>query len=145
MAEYLFSMFPGWNHVHPVLVHFTTALLPVSVMSDVLGKFSNRYFLTPAAWWMILYAALATPATAAAGWLWAGEITAATGGVEDRVLVMHQWLGILLAVCCSALAIWRGRTFMLRRKPDMVYLVAAGLTTLVVFYQGYLGGKMTMG
>jgi hypothetical protein len=42
---------------------FTTALLPVS-FADVLGKFTDRYSLTPAAWWMLLYGAIATPLTA---------------------------------------------------------------------------------
>ena len=146
MTEYmLFSLFPGWNHVHPVLVHFTTALLPASMMSDVLGKFSSRYYLTPAAWWMLFYAAVATPATALAGWAWAGEFTAVAGMSPDRTLATHQWLGIVLAVCFAALAVWRGRTFMLRRTPGIAYLVTVGITTGVLFYQGYLGGKMTMG
>jgi uncharacterized membrane protein len=51
----------SWQHVHPVLVHFTTALLPASFFSDAVGKYSSRCSLNQAAFWMLLYAAIATP------------------------------------------------------------------------------------
>ena len=40
----------SWNHVHPVLVHFTTALLPVSLVCDLAGKYLKRESLTAAGW-----------------------------------------------------------------------------------------------
>jgi uncharacterized membrane protein len=142
---FLSSAFISWNHVHPVLVHFTTALLPVSFASDVLGKFTDRYSLTPAAWWMLLYGAIATPLTALAGWMWASDIEIMTGGESSSLMTTHQWLGLSLVVGFIFLAIWRGRIFILARKPTIVYFAVAALVLAALMYQGYLGGKMTIG
>lgn len=145
MTEYLFSVPLTWGHIHPVLVHFTTALLPVSLVSDVLGKFSARSSLTPAAWWMLLYAALATPATALAGWMWEGDIAGVTGGGPTGTMATHQWLGIILTICFLVLAFWRSRAFRHREKPGPAYLSFAVVTIAALMYQGYLGGMMTLG
>src|SRR6266700_7555502 len=85
---YLQSPFVSWDHVHPVLVHFTAALLPVSFFSDAVGKFTDRYSFTPAAWWMLLYGAIATPLTALAGWMWATDIQNATGSQSGSTLTI---------------------------------------------------------
>ena len=131
----------SWNHVHPILVHFTTALLPVSFFSDAVGKFTDRYSLTPAAWWMLLYGAIATPLTALAGWMWASDM----GDAAGSTMKIHQWLGISLVVGFLVLAIWRGRIFILAKKPGIVYFAVAAIVVAALMYQGYLGGKMTLG
>ena len=89
----LLSSLFSWNHIHPVLVHFTTALFPVSVISDAVGRLTDRYSLTPAAWWMLFFGAAATPFTALAGWMWANEIKRLTDGDPASMLDVHQWLG----------------------------------------------------
>ena len=122
------------------MVHFTTALLPASVASDVIGKYTSRFSLTPAAWWMLLYGAIATPMTVLAGWIWANEM-----GDAGRTMTIHEWLGTSLVICFLILAVWRGRIFMLNRKPGLKYLAFAVCTVAALMYQGYLGGKMTLG
>ncbi|SRR6266404_3413662 len=134
-----------WDHLHPILVHFTTALLPVSVVTDVLGKFTDRYSFTPTAWWMLLYGAIATPLTALAGWMWAADIEKLMGGNPGPTLTTHEWLGISLVFAFLFLAIWRGRIFILARKPGIIYFVFAAIVIAALMFQGYLGGKMTMG
>ena len=142
---FLQSLLPSWNHVHPVLVHFTTALLPVSVVSDAVGRFTDKYSLTPAAWWMLLYGALATPLTALAGWFWAAEIDAAAGGGHNSTLSTHRWLGLGLVFAFVILAVVRGRHFVLGRKPGVIYFAVAAVILAALMYQGYIGGKMTLG
>jgi uncharacterized membrane protein len=56
--------------LHPILVNFTAALLPVSLLSDLLGRLLKRDTLLHAGWWTLLFAAAVTPLTALAGWLW---------------------------------------------------------------------------
>jgi uncharacterized membrane protein len=141
----LLSSLFSWDHVHPILVHFTTALLPVSVFSDLLGRFTDRYSLTPAAWWMLLYGTIATPLTALAGLMWGADIENSTGGAAGSILRTHQWLGISLVIGFLFLAVWRGRIFMLEKKPSVIYLASAAIVVAALMYQGYLGGKMTMG
>lgn len=53
--------------LHPILVNFTAALVPASLLSDVLGRVLKRDTLLHAGWWMLLYAAAVTPLTALAG------------------------------------------------------------------------------
>ena len=140
----MFQMPISWQHLHPVLVHFTTALLPASLASDAAGRVLGRGSLNQAAFWMVLYAAIATPLSAAAGWMWAGEIISG-GGVATRTLATHQYLGFVLAAGYVVLAAWRTRTFLLSNRPGIAYLVAASVVTAFLLYQGYLGGKMTIG
>lgn len=141
MTQYLLDLPLTWSHIHPVLVHFTTALLPVSLVSDAIGKFYDRGSLTPAAWWMLLYAALATPATALAGWMWAGDMAGVAGGT----MAVHEWLGTILTFWFLALAVWRGVAFRHRETPGPAYFAFAAVTVAALMYQGYLGGKMTLG
>ena len=142
---FLSSALIPWNHIHPVLVHFTTALLPVSFASDVLGKFTRRYSLTPAAWWMLLYGAIATPMTVVARWIWAGEVAGPSGTSSIPGLAIHQWLGTGLVFGFIVLAVWRGRIFVRGRKPSAAYLAVAAGIVAALMYQGYIGGKMTLG
>ena len=145
MEIYLSAVPISWNHVHPVLVHFTTALFPVSLLSDTIGKYSTRYSLNEAAFWMLLYAAVATPLTAFAGWMWADALSSMSGGKVSETLQTHQLIGFALTLTYLVTAVWRGRTYVLRKKPGLTYLAAAGLITVALFYQGYLGGKLTIG
>jgi uncharacterized membrane protein len=132
----------SWQHVHPVLVHFTTALLPASMVSDAAGKVFTRASLNQAAFWMVLYAALATPFTAFAGWMWAATIVP---GHITGTLATHQYLGFFLGAAYIVLAAWRWRAFRAGGCPRAGYLVAAAAVMALLFYQGYLGGRLTLG
>jgi uncharacterized membrane protein len=133
----------SWNHMHPVLVHFTTALPVVSLASDLAGKFTERNSLTSAAWWTLVYGAVATPLTALAGFMWA--LTIERSGGADPAITTHQWLGFGLIAGLLLMTIWRGRIFYLAGKPGYGYIVFAGVILAALAYQGFLGGKMTLG
>lgn len=144
-SAYLQSTLLSWHHIHPVLVHFTTALLPASLASDLFGKHSDRHNFSSAAWWMLVYGAIATPVTAIAGWLWANDLMAASGGYSDPSMAVHRWLGIFLALGILLLTVWRARHYFKRKGPGIAYLAFASLLTAALLYQGYLGGKMVFG
>ena len=132
----------SWQNIHPILVNFTAALIPVSVLSDVLGKLFHRESLNHTAWWALLYATLITPCTALAGWFWKRSIEAA---LPPDVIAIHQWLGISLAAAFIILAIWRWTFHQRRKSPGIAYLLLATLVSLALMYQGHLGGSMTFG
>jgi hypothetical protein len=50
----------GWapptspQQIHPILVNFTAALLPLALLSDLLERISGRQSLHNAAWWIVL-------------------------------------------------------------------------------------------
>src|SRR4051812_9647620 len=53
--------------LHPILVNFTAALVPVSVGSDILGRIFGKQTLRDTGWWTCCFAAVITPFTAIAG------------------------------------------------------------------------------
>jgi uncharacterized membrane protein len=130
------------ENFHPILVNFTAALIPASVLSDLLGKLLRRESLQHAAWWTLLYAAAVTPFTALAGWLWKRSIEAA---LSADVIAVHQWLGVWLAFAFPVLVLWRWRFHRRGESPGLAYLLTAGLTLLALMYQGHVGGSMAFG
>lgn len=130
------------NHLHPILVNYTAALIPASLFSDVLGKLIRRDSISHAAWWMLLYAAAVTPFTALAGWWWK-QSTEGVGAVQ--VLFIHQWLGFSLTVSFILLASWRGTLYARDKSPGVLYFAFALLITVLLIYQGHLGGSMSFG
>ncbi len=91
---------------------------------------------------MLLYAALVTPLTVLAGWLWKLSMEDAT---TTQVLFVHQWLGTSLAAGFVLLAIWRGTLYVRGQSPRVSYFALASLTMLLLTYQGHLGGGMSFG
>jgi len=132
----------SWQNVHPVLVNFTAALVPASVLSDVLGRLLRRGSLRHAAWWTLVYAAAVTPFTALAGWFWKRSIEAA---LSADLIAVHQWLGIWLAFAFPALVIWRRGFHRRGESPGLAYFATAALTLLALVYQGHVGGGMAFG
>lgn len=129
--------FPPW---HPVLVSFTAALIPISLLFEILGLALKKEELRAVAWWTLLSAAIITPATALVGWLWLWSVP-----VDQWQMTIHQWLGTVAAAILIGLAIWRG---MLRRRataPGFWYVAALALFVIAVFVQGELGASMVHG
>lgn len=131
-----------WQNIHPILVNFTAALIPVSVVSDLSGKLFGRESLTHAAWWSLLYAAAITPFTVLAGWFWKCSVAAA---LPADLIAVHQWLGVSLAVAFVALTIWRGLLHRRGVSPGALYFLLAAVVLGALIYQGHLGGSMTFG
>lgn len=122
--------------LHPILVNFTAALVPVSVASDLIGRFCKIESLRSTGWWTLFYATIVTPLTAITGWLfWMGDDNGVTG------MTIHKWLGTGLAVLLFGLFAWR---FNLHRKnqwPTTAYFIVAAIFVAALAYQGHLGGE----
>jgi plastocyanin/uncharacterized membrane protein len=130
------------QELHPILVNFTAALLPLALLSGLLGLWLKRASLHSAAAWMVLYTAIITPLTGAAGWWW--KIRSA-GALPPELIAVHQWLGTSLALVFIALAVWRWRLYRKNAVPTVAYLAFALVAVLALVYQGSLGGAMVFG
>jgi uncharacterized membrane protein len=130
------------DHIHPILVNFTAALVPVSFFCDVVGRARRKQSLTDAAWWTLLIAACVTPFTGLAGLMWKKSVA---DMVPAEVLRTHEWLGITMAVALILLAIWRGRIHARSSAPSAGYLVITLIVVAALAYQGSLGGAMVFG
>ncbi|MDE2313358.1 MAG: DUF2231 domain-containing protein [Elusimicrobia bacterium] len=121
--------------IHPILVNFTAALVPVSIGNDFLERWSGRKPFGEVGWWTMLYAAAVTPFTALTGWLfWMKDDVGVHG------MLIHKWLGTSLALLVPAMALWRAYFYKKNRRPAAAYLVAGLLLVALLAYQGSLGG-----
>lgn len=121
--------------LHPILVNFTAALVPISVFSDFAGRFIKSEPLRYTAWWTMFYATAITPLTAICGWLfWMPDDNGVTG------MTIHKWLGTALAALLFVLFAWRCKLRWQGRWATAPYLVAGVIFVAALVYQGYLGG-----
>lgn len=130
------------SEIHPILVNFTAALLPLAFLCDVLGLAFRRQSLHHAAFWMVLFDACITPLTAAAGWWWKSAVAAE---LPARLITVHEWLGTTAAVIFIALASWRWRIHQRDEAPSTAYMAFAFVAVIALIYQGSLGGMMVFG
>ena len=127
--------------LHPILVNFTAALVPVSVLSDLLGRWLRRETLRATGWWTLLYAVVITPLTAAAGWYWARDME----GMDPRLMNAHRWLGTALAVLLVVVVLWRYRFHRRQLFPSSSYLAATAVLVAALVVQGHMGALMSFG
>lgn len=127
------------QEVHPALVHFPIALLPLALGADALGKFGRKDELSAVGRWGITAAAGSALVAGLFG-LIAQEEVSADGEAMD-MLITHRDLNLGAVAVLIAMAVRRSR----RRKPTLRYL-ASGLAALAtVTYSAYLGGRMVYG
>ena len=125
--------------LHPILVNFTAALLPVSVLCDLFGRVTGRTSLRAAGWWTLVFASAVTPLTVAAGWLWLGQMD----GSHGTEMTVHKWLGTSLAAVFVVMLFWRWRQYRRDAEPGVVYLSAGVAVVAALTVQGHLGGSMS--
>lgn len=124
------------HEVHPAIVHFPIALLPVALGADLVGRLTGSDALRETGRKLMPIAAASAALSAATG-LVAQEEVEAEGRAHD-VLVTHRNINLSMVAVSAAMALWRWR----KREPSPSYL-ALGLAGLgAVSYSAYLGSKM---
>lgn len=128
--------FVSATKLHPILVNFTAALVPVSVAADTIGRWRQDESLRSTGWWTLACATAITPFTALAGWLfWMPDDSGITG------MTIHKWLGTSLAVLLFGLFAWRIKFQLQKKWVSIPYLVPGAIFIVALVYQGYLGGQ----
>lgn len=124
------------QEVHPSLVHFPLALLPLSVGADLLGRLTGSEALLDIGRRMMPLAAGSAVVAGAAGLMAQTEVEA--DGEALEMLKTHRTLNLGLVTVASAMAAYRSG----RERPSVGYLAMglAGLATMA--YSAYLGGAM---
>jgi len=127
--------------LHPGAVHFAVALLIIGVVLDVLGKIFVRPSFHSAAFINLVFAALFTVVTVAAGM--AAEVRLLIGHETHKVLDTHKLLGFSMLGGVMVLFGWR---VALRGafpvKAAMLYLAAAITTAGLATGAGYFGAEL---
>lgn len=124
------------QEVHPALVHFPIALLPVSLAADALGRATGSQSLLDMGRRTMPLAA-ASAALAGVFGLIAQEAVNPDDHTMEQ-LITHRNLNLGVMALTAVMAAKRSR----RRKPGLGYLAAglAGMATMT--YSAYLGGHM---
>jgi uncharacterized membrane protein len=124
------------SKLHPILVNFTAALVPVSVASDIAARLLKNESLRNTGWWTLFIATCITPLTVVTGWLfWMHDDVGVTG------MTIHKWLGTGLAVLLLVLFAWRRHLHRKSEWPTTAYFILGAVFVAALIYQGYLGGQ----
>ena len=124
------------QEVHPSIVHFPIALLPVAVGADLLGRITGSGRLKELGRTLMPVAAASAALSAVTGLVAQEEV--ATDGVAEELLITHRNLNLSLVTLSTALAAWRWR----REEAGPGYLAVALAGIAAMSYSAYLGGKM---
>lgn len=127
---------PRLQELHPSLVHFPIALMPVAIGADLLARVTGSRRLAEVGRVLMPVAAASAAVSAAAGLVAAVEVNAQ--GKAGDLLVTHRNLNMSLTAVSALMAAWRWG----EDEPSAGYL-ALGLAGLgALSYSAYLGGKM---
>ena len=124
------------EEMHPAIVHFPVAFLPVAVGADFLGRATGSRPLCSFARTAIMVGAAGAVAAGVTG-LIAGEEVNVEGESRD-MLMTHRNLNFLATLVLGGMALWRFR----RTRPNAGYLAIGGVATAVLGYTAYLGGSL---
>jgi len=131
--------------LHPVVDHFSMALLIVAVLIDLVAStVPNRICLRYTALLLMILGAIAAGASYFTGDMEADRIWNALGQPAKDVLHRHAQLGTYLAIAFGVLALWRiliqAFGFVAGTRP--LYLIFALVAIVALGYQGHLGGVL---
>jgi len=131
--------------LHPVVDHFTVALLMVGVLIDLIASlFPVRAWLRYMALTLMVLGALSAGSSYATGDLEAGRIWNALSDPAKAVLHRHALLAEIAAIVFGVLALWRilieGVSAFAGTRS--VYLIVAFIAVCGLGYVGHLGGVL---
>jgi uncharacterized membrane protein len=129
-------MAPRLNELHPSLVHFPIALIPVAIGADLLARVTGSRRLGEVGRLLMPVAAASAAVSAAAGLVAAVEVNAQ--GKAGDLLVTHRNMNLSLTAVSALMAAWR-----LGEEEAGTGYLALGLAGIgALSYSAYLGGKM---
>ena len=131
--------------IHPVVDHFTVALLIVGLLVDLVGSLApTRTWIRSMALTLMILGAIAAGSSYLTGDLEADRIWKALGPDAKSILGRHARIGEYMAITFGILALWRifiaAFGFMEGSRP--LYLIVAALSCVVLGYGAHLGGDL---
>jgi uncharacterized membrane protein len=136
-------MFLGYDlpRLHAALNDLPPALLPLSIVFDLLGILFKRESLRAAAFWTLVFGVLGTGAAIASGLL--AEDVVQHSEQAHLIMATHKTLAFIVLAIFGLLAVWR----ILRRgvwseKEQPIALTAGVIGVAILIYTASLGGKL---
>jgi uncharacterized membrane protein/YHS domain-containing protein len=135
---------PWLGRVHPVIVHFPLAGVPLALLGFLAWAVTGREAFAKADVPPLLVAALASIAAVITGNI-AHDALRFSGALHE-IVERHEFVSttiMVLALCLSALRLWRWNR--LTGRWRWVYGVGLSLTCMLLGITGYLGGSLVFG
>ena len=124
------------QEIHPSLVHFPIALLPVSIGADLIGRATGNRGLLETARNTIGIAAVGSALAGVSGFIAQEEVNAE--GETLDILITHRALNVGSTILTAGLALWRRRHY----RPSLGYLGLGLAGAAALTFSGYLGGTL---
>ena len=136
-------MFLGydWPRLHAAVNDLPPALLPLSVLFDLLGIVFKRESLKAAAFWTLVFGVLGTGVAILAGLM--SEDVVQHSEQAHAIMDTHETLAWIVLAIFGLLAIWRiVRRGVWSEKEQPIALTAGIIGIAILLYTASLGGKL---
>ena len=131
-----------WPRLHAAVNDLPPALLPLSVLFDVLGIVFKRESLKAAAFWTLVAGVVGTGAAIVAGLM--AEDVAEHSEQAHAIMETHETLAFIVLAIFGILAIWRiVRRGVWSEREQPIALTAGVIGIAILLYTAMLGGKLS--
>lgn len=129
-------------NVHPLLVHFPIALLPVSVALDLLGTVTGRRDADTAGRWTLWLGTVGAALAVYTGHEAAEALQPHVGAEAGALMATHHDVAMIVLAAATALSLWRVVVHEPTRRWRAAYLIVTVglLAALVIVCE--IGGRM---
>ena len=137
----MIEIIPNW---HPVFVHFTVALIPISALCYLTGYlFKHRNTgkeLLLVARWCLWFGAIAAIATATAGSI--AYYTVAHDAPSHVAMTTHRNWAIATLIVILIVAAWSGWSYLKKQPVSLVFILAMMVTTTLLATTAWHGAEV---
>lgn len=138
------EIIPNW---HPIFVHFTVALLTISVALFAVSKIVTSWRLedqwAAAAYWNLWIGTLLSIATVAAGWYAFGTVDHDDAALS--AMVEHRAWALAAFGLFAVLAVWAVVQYNAEKKPSALFVVCGLVGLVLLFAAARHGGDLVYG
>lgn len=135
------EIIPNW---HPMLVHFTVALVCVSGVLFVLSRLVTNWQLEDqwlaCAYWSLWIGALISVGTVIAGWMAFNTVEHDT--VSHEAMVVHRNLALVTLIVIIIMAIWAIVQYVQEMSPSIIFMVCMLLSVAMVGSTAWHGAEL---
>lgn len=131
------------QNIHPLLVHFPIALLPVGLVLDLLGTYLKRDSLRQAGWFCLLIGIAGAFGGAVSGIVSEGVV--GHNELSHNVMSVHKNTTLISLGIFLLMFIWRTKSGKAIGKAAWklsVYGIIGIIASGIMFYGGYQGGRL---
>jgi uncharacterized membrane protein len=130
-----------WPRLHAAVNDLPPALLPVSVLFDLLGIWLKRESLRAAAFWTLIAGVLGTAAAIGAGLM--AEDVVQHSEAAHTIMGTHKTLAFIVLALFGLLAVWRiVRRGVWSEQEQPIALTAGVIGVAILLYTARLGGEL---